>query len=93
METDPASSGVPNVDVCQTLCDLSDQCQSWMFNKDVSIMITYMHFIISMYIAKQSENSIYRLPETIFPEKQTQNQLILHLFFRKYCFRIGQLFS
>ena len=38
METDPASSGVPNVDVCQALCDLSDQCQSWMFNKDVSII-------------------------------------------------------
>ena len=31
------------------------------------------HFIISMYIAKQSENSIYRLPETIFPENKPKN--------------------
>ena len=45
-ETNPAKSGADDVDFCQLLCDRSEQCQSWMFNKDVSMIITYMHFYL-----------------------------------------------
>ena len=45
-ETNPVVSKAGDVDFCQLLCDGSEQCQSWMFNKDVSMFITYMHFYL-----------------------------------------------
>ena len=41
-ETNPANSHADDVDLCQFLCDQSEQCQSWMFNKDVSIILQYI---------------------------------------------------
>ena len=42
-ETNPADSNARDVDFCQFLCDESEQCQSWMFNENVSIISRYIY--------------------------------------------------